>query len=68
MTTKIKNLEAHLDKATTTYDNTIGANNQLRTKINMLRREKKNYIDMEKSLREQIEEAETLLNDKTNEV
>lgn len=35
---KIKNLEANLDKAISTYDDTVAHNNKLKGDIDMLRR------------------------------
>lgn len=41
---KVKNLEANLDKAISIYDDTVACNNRLKGDIDMLRREKKNYL------------------------
>lgn len=41
---KIKNLEANLDKAIGVYDDTLSQNNKLKSEIDMLRREKKNFM------------------------
>lgn len=51
---KVKNLEANLDKAISTYNDTVAHNNKLKSDIDMLRREKKNYTEMLSSLEEQI--------------
>lgn len=51
---KIKNLEASLDKAVSTYDETMAHNGKLKAEIDMLRREKKNYIDSQLILEQQI--------------
>jgi chromosome segregation ATPase len=58
---KVKNLEANLDKAISTYNDTVAHNHKLKNDIDMLRREKKNYTEMLSSLEQQIEkyEAET---------
>jgi uncharacterized coiled-coil DUF342 family protein len=58
---KVKNLEANLDKAISTYNDTVAHNNKLKADIDMLRREKRNYTEMLASLEEQITkyEAET---------
>ena len=56
---KVKNLEANLDKAISTYNDTVAHNNKLKADIDMLRREKKNYIEMFHSLEEQIKKHET---------
>ena len=55
---KVKNLEANLDKAISTYNDTVAHNNKLKSDIDMLRREKKNYLQMLTSLEEQIGEYE----------
>lgn len=47
---KIKNLEANLDKAINVYDDTLAQNNKLKADIDMLRREKKNFIQIHASL------------------
>jgi hypothetical protein len=47
---KVKNLEANLDKAISTYNDTVAHNNKLKNDIDMLRREKRNYIEMLSSL------------------
>lgn len=51
---KIKNLEANLSKAVSTYDDTVAHNNTLKQDIDRLRREKKNYLEMQKFLDDQI--------------
>ena len=51
---KVKNLEANLDKAISTFNDTVANNNKLKNEIDMLRREKKNYLEMLSSLEEQI--------------
>ena len=58
---KVKNLEANLDKAISTYNDTVAHNHKLKNDIDMLRREKKNYTEMLSSLEQQIQkyEAET---------
>ena len=56
--TKIKSLEANLDKAVNVYDETISQNNKLKAEIDMLRREKKNFKEIYSSLEEQIAQAE----------
>jgi chromosome segregation ATPase len=56
---KVKNLEANLDKAISTYNDTLAHNNKLKNDIDMLRREKKNYTEMLTSLEEQIGKYET---------
>ena len=38
MQAKIKNLEASLEKAVSTYDETVSHNNKLKQEIDMLRR------------------------------
>lgn len=55
---KVKNLEANLDKAISTFNDTVAHNNKLKTDIDMLRREKKNFIEMLGSLEEQIKKYE----------
>ncbi len=44
MQAKVKNIEASLGKAISLYDDTVAGNNQLKASIDMLRREKKNFI------------------------
>lgn len=56
---KVKNLEANLDKAISTYNDTVAHNNKLKNDIDMLRREKRNYTEMLASLEEQIGKYET---------
>lgn len=56
---KVKNLEANLDKAISTYNDTVAHNNKLKNDIDMLRREKRNYTEMLTSLEEQIGKYET---------
>ena len=51
---KVKNLEANLDKAISTYNDTVAHNNKLKNDIDMLRREKRNYTEMLSSLEEQV--------------
>jgi hypothetical protein len=55
---KVKNLDANLDKTVSTYDDTIAYNNRLKGEIDMLRREKKNYIEMQKILEEQLKKVD----------
>lgn len=55
---KVKNLEANLDKAISTFNDTVAHNNKLKNDIDMLRREKKNYIEMLGSLEQQIQKYE----------
>ena len=55
---KVKNLEANLDKAISTFNDTVANNNKLKNEIDMLRREKKNYLEMLSSLEEQISRYE----------
>ena len=55
---KVKNLEANLDKAISTFNDTVANNNKLKNEIDMLRREKKNYQEMLSSLEEQINRYE----------
>lgn len=55
---KVKNLQANLDKAISTYNDTVAHNNKLKNDIDMLRREKKNYIQMLVSLEDQIKRYE----------
>ena len=55
---KVKNLEANLDKAISTFNDTVANNNKLKSEIDMLRREKKNYQEMLSSLEEQIKRYE----------
>ena len=47
---KVKNLEANLDKAISTFNDTVANNNKLKSGIDMLRREKRNYLEMLSSL------------------
>jgi chromosome segregation ATPase len=61
---KVKNLEANLDKAISTYNDTVAHNNKLKNDIDMLRREKKNYTEMLTSLEDQINKYETDTQDK----
>lgn len=51
---KVKNLEANLDKAISSFNDTVAHNNKLKSDIDMLRRGKKNYVEMLSSLEEQI--------------
>lgn len=55
---KVKNLEANLEKAIATYDDTISHNNKLKSEIDMLRREKKSFLDTHKILDEKIQKYE----------
>lgn len=61
---KVKNLEANLDKAISTFNDTVANNNKLKGEIDMLRREKKNYQEMLSSLEEQIKRYEEEAGDK----
>ncbi len=56
---KVKNLEANLDKAISTYNDTVAHNNKLKNDIDMLRREKRNYTEMLSSLEEQVKKYES---------
>lgn len=56
---KVKNLEANLDKAISTFNDTVAHNNKLKNDIDMLRRQKKNYVEMLGSLDEQIKKYQT---------
>ena len=56
--TKIKNLEATLDKAVSAFDDTIAYNNKLKGEIDMLRRQKKNYIEMQRILEDQLRKVD----------
>ena len=58
MQAKIKNLEASLEKAVSIYDETVSHNNKLKSEIDMLRREKKNFIESQKLLEDQIKKHE----------
>lgn len=51
---KIRNLEAGLEKAVSVFDETVAQNTRLKGEIDMLRREKKNYIESQVILDEQI--------------
>ena len=51
---KIRNLEAGLEKAVSVFDETVAQNSRLKCEIDMLRREKKNYIESQLILDEQI--------------
>ena len=55
---KVKNLQANLDKAISTFNDTVANNNKLKNEIDMLRREKKNYLEMLSSLEQQISRYE----------
>lgn len=55
---KIKNLQANLEKAINIYDDTLAQNNKLKAQIDMLRREKKNFIQIHASLEDQIRKSE----------
>lgn len=56
---KVKNLEANLDKAISTYNDTLAHNNKLKADIDMLRREKKNFTEMLAALEEQVARHQT---------
>lgn len=55
---KIKSLEGTLDKSISLYDDTLAENNKLRTEIDRLRRDKKNYREIHKNLEEQIKRTD----------
>jgi cell division protein FtsB len=55
---KVKNLEANLEKAIGTYDDTLAHNHKLKNEIDMLRREKKNFLETQKILDERIKKYE----------
>jgi hypothetical protein len=54
---KIKNHEATLDKAVSAFDDTVAYNNRLKGEIDMIRREKKNYQEMQRILEEQLKKT-----------